>query len=213
MAKIILQGKLGQEFKKEWNLSVKTPQEAVRALEANTQGKFSEYLQKTALEKNVGYKFVVDKYEIVDQADTVLFNKILDDNSIIEIIPTVGGRAIITYIIVQVVISVISSVISALLAPSPEVNLGSGDGGEGPRKESFLFNGREGAAKQGNPIPVGYGRMLVPSIPISLDYIYKNALEGSGGSSFYPPDPSNYENQGDYWKDYYKYNGLVPWEN
>ena len=53
--------------------------------------------------------------------------------------------------------------ISQLLAPGPEV-----DGAE--TNESYLFNGPVNTAKQGIPVPVAYGELIVGGAPISVNY-------------------------------------------
>ena len=182
MVKVILHGKLGKVFKPKWDLDVKTPREALRALEANTSGEFTRYLISTMKDKNIGYKFVVDGYKIIDQADLTLMNKPLDGTNTIEVIPVIGGSGL-TVILIQIAISVVLSIVSALLAPSPKVNLGTGGSGESARKESFLFSGKDATAKQGNPVPIGYGRMMVPPQTISVEYVYNNILAGAGGTT------------------------------
>ncbi len=191
MAKIILRGKLGKVFKSEWILDVKTPKEAFRALEVNTNGKFSKYI-KESQGNNLGYKLVIDGYKIIDEADICLFNKILDNNSTIEMIPVVGGSGTEGFwvqLLIQLLIAVAVTVASMLLAPSPKTKNGSNDA----KKESFLFTGQGSTTKQGYPVPVGYGRMMVPPKLISVEYVYNNALKGAGGNIL---PGSSYEDYG-----------------
>lgn len=53
--------------------------------------------------------------------------------------------------------------ISQLLAPGPEVD-------SAETNESYLFNGPVNTAKQGIPVPVAYGELIVGGAPISVNY-------------------------------------------
>jgi len=53
--------------------------------------------------------------------------------------------------------------ITQLLAPGPEVDSAESN-------ESYLFNGPVNTAKQGIPVPVAYGELIVGGAPISINY-------------------------------------------
>ena len=51
LRKIKLYGKLGQLFGREWNLDVNSVGEAIKAIDINTNNKFSQYLLKNGTKK------------------------------------------------------------------------------------------------------------------------------------------------------------------
>lgn len=174
MAKVYLRGKLGKVFGKEFDLDVETPKEAIQALTINTRGRFIDYIRDTYLDKKISYKMFVNNYEIKDYLDKSILNKKIGKDDVITFMPKIGGAS--TDIWVALIISAITTVVSALLAPNPLVDLGSGGGEE---NQSFLFDGNARTVRQGSPVPLGYGRMVVPGQLISLEYFYELNREGS----------------------------------
>jgi predicted phage tail protein len=185
MAKVKLCGRLGKLFGKEWDLDVSTPREALRAIDVNTKGKFLDYLYKTVREKELAYNFVVDDAYIHNREDTVILNRKVNKDSVIKVVPVIGGSG--TTTIILAFISVALQIVSLLMAPSPRVNYGDNDD-ESARKESYLFNGQNSTSRQGQAVPVGYGRMLVPPMLLSLQYVYTqnsdSLLTSTGGSAY-----------------------------
>lgn len=57
--KVFLHGKVGKRYGKKWDLNVKSPSEALRAIDANSQG-FFKYLASKECE-NLKWKIFVDK--------------------------------------------------------------------------------------------------------------------------------------------------------
>ena len=55
--RINLEGELGEKFGKVWHLNVKSPAEAVRAIDAQRKG-FRKYFLDTG-EKGIGYEVIV----------------------------------------------------------------------------------------------------------------------------------------------------------
>ena len=70
----------------------------------------------------------------------------------------VAGLALAT-----VATSLALSGLTQLLAPGPEVD-------SAETNESYLFNGPVNTAKQGIPVPVAYGELIVGGAPISVNY-------------------------------------------
>ena len=169
MTKVKLRGRLGKEFGKEWNLDVKTPKEALHAINVNTDGKFLEYIQNSSRNNSVSYTFVVGQEKIDTTEKTQLIEGPHGGEDIV-ITPIIGGAGGVVTLIVSIVVAVVLTVVSAMLAPSPSIDLGSSN--DAARKDSYLFSGGPQPAKQGKPIPVGYGRMIIYPIPISIQYEY-----------------------------------------
>ena len=172
MAKVLLYGKLGDTFQKEWCLSVATPKEAIKAIDVNTGGNFSNYLHTSVRMQKIGYDFIVDGQKIKSKEDMVLLNHKLTEESVIKVIPIVGGSGTITVQIILTVVSIALQVASMLMAPSPQLSYGNSDS-ESARKDSYLFSGQNSTARQGQVVPVGYGRMMIPPMALSLLYIYR----------------------------------------
>jgi predicted phage tail protein len=188
MTNIYLKGRLGKEFGEHWKLEVKTPKEALHAINVNTDGRFVRYMEKTSRERKVGYVFMVGD-QVVDNKDKIiLIEGPHGSNEDIIVTPVVGGSYGFTTVIINLVIAVVAAVVSAMLAPSPNVDLGSNN--DSARKDSYLFSGGPQPAKQGKPVPVGYGRMIIYPIPISVQYEYSQnmfgntATQGIGGNNY-----------------------------
>jgi predicted phage tail protein len=182
MTNVHLKGRLGQEFGKLWELDVKTPKEALHAINVNTDGRFIRYIEETARYKQITYAFMVGE-QLVSDKEKIILMEGPHGHEDITITPIVGGSGgIVTAIIVNVIVGLILAVVSAMMAPSPQVDLGSNN--DVARKDSYLFSGGPQPAKQGKPVPVGYGRMIVYPIAISVQYEYSSQSFGNQPSSF-----------------------------
>ena len=63
--KIFLHGEIGKKFGKEWDLNVKSPNEALRAINANTDN-FFKFLSSKENE-NIHYRLYVNKKPVKNQ--------------------------------------------------------------------------------------------------------------------------------------------------
>jgi len=189
MTKIHLKGRLGQEFGELWELDIKTPKEALHAINMNTEGRFVRYLDDTFREKQVGYAFTVGGLVVNKESTSLLEGPCGQEEIIITpIVGGAGGTEILVAIVVNLIVGIILAVVSAMMAPSPTVDLGSNS--DAARKDSYLFSGGPQPAKQGKPIPVGYGRMIVYPIAISVQYEYSSQSFGNAPSDWVTPDSS-----------------------
>lgn len=188
MKTIKLYGQLGKKFGKIHRFDVKSPIEAICALKANFKD-FSEYLIKHSLP---GYSIRVGKEETsLNNLANPLSNK-----EVIKIIPIVAGANGngVTQIIAGIALilaapylgpmaaiatgSAYADFISAgmvyfgqalvlggtaqiLFSPPVPRDVNSTE------NPSYSFNGVVNTVKQGNPVPVGYGRLRVGSQVIS----------------------------------------------
>lgn len=185
MKTIILLGELGKRYGRKHLLDVKSPAEAVRALCANFKD-FAAFVSSSQ-ERNVGYR-VLNKRDAV--AEDELHNpasqritlapvvagaggglgKILLGAALIAasmMVPGLGqvvlfGQTTLASVAFSVGVSLALGGVAQMLAPQPKF--------EGPQEEqqpSYVFNGAVNTSAQGQPVPVGYGRMLVGSAVIS----------------------------------------------
>lgn len=86
MAKVFLYGSLGREFGEEWDFSIKSPKEALRAIEANT-GVFYKYLFQRERE-GVEYNIIVDEHGVGHHDELSIE---LTEDSEIHIAPAMEG--------------------------------------------------------------------------------------------------------------------------
>lgn len=180
MRTILLLGELGKHFGKRFEMDVKNPAEAVRALCANFPA-FRSYVLESG-KRNVFYKVLVGK-----QARTADELHDPSGKSVIKIVPVIGGAGgranPITFIVAAALIALsffvpapfntylfnagvamaIGGVVQ-MLTPLPKT---PNQEDRPDNKPSYVFNGSVNTTAQGYPVPVGYGRMIVGSAVIS----------------------------------------------
>lgn len=185
MKTIILLGELGKRYGRKHLLDVKSPAEAVRALCANFKD-FAAFVSASS-DRNVGYRVLNKRDEVgedelhnpASQRITIApvvagaggtVGKILLGAALIAASFLVPGLAAVTLFGTTTLATVAFSVgvslalggVAQMLAPQPKF--------EGPQEEqqpSYVFNGAVNTSAQGQPVPVGYGRMIVGSAVIS----------------------------------------------
>lgn len=184
MKTIILLGELGKRYGSRHRMDVKTPAEAIRALCANFKD-FAAFMSSSQ-ERNVGYR-VLDMREDVAAKDLHT-----PAGSQIAIVPVVAGggggmgqillgAALIAFAVIApplaatvlfgtttlgtvafgIGVSLALGGVAQLLAPTPKQPDNTTE------KNSYVFNGAVNTQAQGQPVPIGYGRMIVGSAVIS----------------------------------------------
>lgn len=193
MKTVILNGELGKRFGKRHKLDVATAGEAVRALVANFPA-IERHLMDT---HGVGYRVKLHKAPLQDikelhqpiGGNTITITpviagagrglgQILLGAALIAGAFFTGGATlaaggflaggITTTFIGGIALSVGTSLVlggvAQLLAPSPK----TGDPRERPENQpSYVFNGPVNTTAQGQPVPVGYGRLIVGGAVVS----------------------------------------------
>lgn len=196
LTKIFLHGKLGKTYGKEWNLAVKSPAEAIRAIDTNVNGALKRQLMAEGNTKF--YKICLgnknnplEKEEIINPSG----------NIDIHIIPTIKGKnsglgKVLTAIAIIVAVvalqqyqllpalpgltvaqtamtaymmagSLLIGGVSQMLAANQNMNYGSSDDdGRG----SSVFQGNSSIVSQGAAVGLVYGRMLVTPMPVALAF-------------------------------------------
>lgn len=185
MKTIILLGELGKRYGRKHLLDVKSPAEAVRALCANFKD-FAAFVSASS-DRNVGYRVLnmrdeVGEDELHNPASRRItiapvvagaggsVGKILLGAALIAASLFVPGLAAVTLfgtttlatVAFGVGVSLALGGVAQMLAPQPK--------SIGPQEEqqpSYVFNGAVNTSAQGQPVPVGYGRMIVGSAVIS----------------------------------------------
>lgn len=187
MKTIQLLGELGKRFGREHKLDVKSPAEAVRALIANFPA-LEKHLMNSG--KRVRYRVMVGEHTL---PGAERLHDPAGENEVIKFIPVIvgakGGGVFQTILgAVLVVVGVIllytpfaaasPYLISAgvalmvggvaqMLTPTPKTTTSVPDFTEQTNTQSYVFNGSVNVTAQGNPVPIGYGRMIVGSAVIS----------------------------------------------
>jgi predicted phage tail protein len=207
MTAVRLYGPLGHRFGREHHYDVSSPAEAVRALCATLPGFKAWMLEKTVL----GYKILTgadaQSLETLDHPH---------GHQVIKIVPVVVGaeKSPLASVILgaamiaatggfggALMISGMSAGFSGAMAgmgwamviggvasvfSDPPNN--PGITGDGASKPNTFFDGAVNTISQGNPVPVGYGRMRIGSAVISTGSSPESYPTGSGGGAFSASD-------------------------
>ena len=185
MRTIILLGELGKRYGRRHLLDVKSPAEAVRALCANFKD-FAAFVSSSA-ERNVGYRVLNMREDVAEdelhnpagqritiapvvagaggKLGKILLGAVLIGASFL--VPGLGatvlfGTTTLASVAFGIGVSMALGGVAQLLAPQPK--------SPGPQEEqqpSYVFNGAVNTSAQGQPVPIGYGRMIVGSAVIS----------------------------------------------
>lgn len=194
---IHLGGKLGQLFGKRWDLMVKSPAEAIRAIDVNLKGKLRQYLAKEGAKKfykvAVGKKdALLDKNELNNRsghspiyimpaakgANSGL-GKVLAGVAIIAAIALTGGFAAGGWAMASggglggwgvVAVGMSASLILGGITQmlTPTPNFNQNAEGDSRGDGSTFFQGGSTAISQGGAVGLVYGRALVTPMPISI---------------------------------------------
>lgn len=165
MNKVILHGKLGQKFGREWNLDTKTVKESLLAINVNTDYQFSNYLMELLENKKIGYVIVVGNEVVNDFNHPILLGPCVGEE--INLIPILDINLVWW---AYVLISLVMTAISMLLSKPPDINFND-------EEEQTVASSRIKLPAQGMPIPIGYGLKLVYPIPICQGIKYADYLQ------------------------------------
>ena len=192
LTKVYLEGEMGKQFGKEWELEFSSPGEAMRLIDANSPG-FQKWVYDN-IEKYARYQ-VIAEYEdgtleyLEDQ--TYAMERVCVALRYIPVIEGAGGDGTTQFVIGAVLFAVgwssggstsaagwqlmamsmgasmmIGGVVQML---TPLTTLDSNSSSDRKDKTSYYFDGPVNTTRQGVPVPLIYGRCLVGSIAISAD--------------------------------------------
>jgi len=196
---IYLKGKMGKLFGEHWKLNASTVREAMNGIDVQREGKLKQYLIDCT-EK--GIEFTVQRGEDFLEYDNLQM-ELGNDDIIITPLPVGAGKtagrikAIIGVALIVIgIISMMSGnplgkdmaaigwylvAAGSLLASigivemlTPDTPSNSSDG--------YLFNGPENSVKQGIPVPLCYGELIVGGAPINFGFTDRRADYASGFS-------------------------------
>lgn len=185
MKTVILLGELGKRYGRRHLLDVKSPAEAVRALCANFKD-FASFVSSSQ-ERNVGYRVLNMREDVAEEelhnpagrritiAPVVAgaggkVGQILLGAALIAsafLVPGLGavalfGTTTLASVAFSIGVSLVLGGVAQMLAPQPK-----SAGPDEEQQPSYVFNGAVNTQAQGQPVPVGYGRMIVGSAVIS----------------------------------------------
>ena len=194
MTTVLLHGELGRTFGEKWRLNVSSLGEALRAIDANTNGRLMRYLASKGggLAK---YRVLIDQKDWQHSEELYMPRTGLKELTIMPAIEGAGSNGL-WQVLIGVALIALSAIIApagvsflgskffaaglpafvfgmgvtmtlggfaAMLAPNPKVSTS-----EKPENQpSYMFSGPINTYRQGNPVPVGYGTVLVGSQVIS----------------------------------------------
>lgn len=173
MITVHLHGILGEQFGHQYNLDVQSPIEAVHAICVNTKNQFKKYLYNEGRYKK--YQIKIDDRTI---GKDDLTDRLCKKDKTIHIIPYLEGSDEILQTIVGVVLIALDVIffhtgyltnlgialtvggVAQMLTPTPKID----DQGRG----STSFSNLDRPIRQGAPIPIAYGKILISPLPISV---------------------------------------------
>lgn len=182
LKKIKLLGHLGRKFGREYQFDVSSPAEAVKALCHQVKG-FRQYMQE-GKGKEQKFKVLIGNSPLND-VEKQLFMQTDSDIAIVPLVRGSGGDFVKVVGIALVGIALFNPLgfafagtlsgalttltvgVSLLVAGSfSQQNLTPQETNRN-NDRSYLFNGAVNTTQQGQPIPIGYGRMRVGSQVVS----------------------------------------------
>lgn len=180
LTKIRLEGVMGKEFGRDWELAVSSPAEALRMIEANRPG-----LRQWIINNKETY----DAYQVVCLYDDGRTEELSDETYMasrenlteIRFVPVTAGASGAVKIVVGVIAiavayffpgpwspylykigaALVLSGVVEVLSPRPKRNDGDS------QINSYYFDGPVNTETQGAAVPIIYGRVMVGSHPIS----------------------------------------------
>lgn len=158
MKKLFLHGELGDKFGFEWSFAVSSAVEAFEALFANNP-EIQKHIYKKA-QDNITYGAKYEGSEDFIKEEEGLFNSSKD----IHIFPIPSGSGFVGSLVLTAATTAISIAIQKKLADT----FNRDESITQNQSKSFLLDGGDNRFKQGQTIPLGYGRMKVGSSVISF---------------------------------------------
>jgi len=194
LTKVKLHGCLGDQFGEDWDLEIKSAAEALRAIDANCDGRFYRSLMEND-KSGIKYKIIINSMEfrnetyeksqdLRDLKETELFiNKRIETLDIVPCIEGAGGSyglifsglgimALGSYMespmMMLMGLGLTFQGVSNLMATPPKYEEFR-EIQQANKRQSYLFSGPVNSVSEGGPIPLGYGRLIIGSQLVSYN--------------------------------------------
>jgi predicted phage tail protein len=195
---IYLQGKMGELFGDVWNLNAATVAECMHGIDCQREGKLKQYLMDCT-EK--GIKFTVQRGKELLDYDNLQMN-LGEDDLIISPVPAGSGNKLLKVIVGFALmvtaaylmatgnfagaagvlkfagLMAVGMIGSALLNSGVAEYMAPKKAGE--KGDAFLFDGPVNNIKEGIPVPLAYGQVLVGGATISFGFSDHEVSSSSG---------------------------------
>lgn len=191
---IYLNGKMGELFGKVWKLNAATVAECMHGIDCQREGKLKKYLLDCTEQ---GIMFTVQRGKEFLDYDNLQMN-LAEDDLIITPVPAgsanklgkliagfilmvgaaflmmAGGLSLLAVAGVMLMGMVGSALVNSALSEymAPKKGMERGD--------AFLFDGPVNNAKEGIPVPLAYGQLIVGGTPISFGFTNRERTSSSG---------------------------------
>ena len=187
MITLKLYGELAEKYGKEFKMHVNTLSRALSLMQANFPD-FSKHLQDSD-QRLAGYEVWANEENLEGKEEEFAIQR---GETIFQIIPVIKGASSTGRIIAGVVLVVVGAIVGVVYSWTgvgaqvgvsmivAGVGLIAGgiaekltkkpvtkESTESDKAESYLFSGPVNNGRQGAPVPVGYGKMIVGSVVIS----------------------------------------------
>jgi predicted phage tail protein len=193
LVEITLHGELGETIGEKWEICVSSVSEAMRAIQTNSGGKLFPYLFES-WKREEKYQVIVDGKTLdtsdIDPSDpeTVYNSELMINRKFkkLDIVPVIEGGLFVPILIgagllaagmifsmpllIMIGLGLIISGLANLLAKPPDFEEFQ-QFTDVRAKGSYLFNGPTNALREGGPVPLGYGRLLLGSQVIGSSYV------------------------------------------
>jgi predicted phage tail protein len=200
LTEVILDGQMGKKFGRKWSLNISRPCDALSLIDANVgnlffwmRGKLKRYeVYKVVCEYEDGRVEQIgeNEYQMFGKIKRIRFTPIIKGSGgkgvsigqmILGAVMVVIGVLLIIFTaptgvgpmfgvgFVMAGVGMMLGGIVGLLTPQPKLN-GSNDQADASKMKSDYFDGPENTSKQGVPVPLIYGEVMVGSHPISVAY-------------------------------------------
>lgn len=183
LTKVILDGPMGKEFGREWELDISSPRDAIRLINANNPA-LIPWMRQNA-QKYSKYAVICKSGDRIEEFSEEQYRQQEGKFDEIRFVPVVEGAGNVFRAVVGIVLIVVDYMtgyasggylsamgaglilggVAGMLAPKPKVNFNSGSGAA--NTQSYYFDGPADTTAQGAPVALIYGRCMVGSQAIS----------------------------------------------
>lgn len=196
MIAVRLHGPLGEKYGAEHRFDVRSPREALLALDANYRGFRRDFISYKHYALIVDGDWVPPEAANGDPASVPVSREVdivpFVEGRVFAIVPllaAVGITGLAGQIIGGLILTALMLGITYLLSPKPKKKAAE----DSKKDNSYIFSGPENVTEQGAAVPIVYGKVHVGSVVVSAglevaDLIPVPTAPPAGGQPYVPPD-------------------------